>query len=381
MKKVCIITLLVFAVSALAARAGIACGGRIQKTGSTYEIQYFITDHLGSTRVITDSNGEIKEQNDYYPFGMRHANPDLMTSTNRYLFSGKELQTTGGINYMDFGSRMYDDFLGRWFTHDPQSYRRPWESPYGYCGGNPVSRIDPDGEFFWLIINYAKDFVVNTFVKSWTQGFNAWTDKKNWHSTTMAWKIDMGWFKGKPLQILSRFTWEYPQTLIGYQSSQFHNLFNGVKSVSYYGGATVVESYSSGWRAFTLGSYINGQRGIQADPNNWLFQHEYGHYLQSQSSGWFYLPKYAIPSFIDAATSSDHDHHAVEQNANVRAYMYFKKHVTDFNVPDAAGNYINGKWHELDNPIKGYNWSLSYDDPSNVFALLKGLMYLMWYPY
>jgi RHS repeat-associated protein len=71
-----------------------------------------------------------------------------MTSTNRYLFSGKEKQTTAEINYMDFGSRMYDDFLGRWFTHDPQSYRRPWESPYGYCGGNPVVRVDPDGEFF-----------------------------------------------------------------------------------------------------------------------------------------------------------------------------------------------------------------------------------------
>jgi hypothetical protein len=51
---------------------------------------------------------------------------------------------------MDFGSRMYDDFLGRWFAHDPQSYRRPWESPYGYCGGNPVSRIDPNGEVWWL---------------------------------------------------------------------------------------------------------------------------------------------------------------------------------------------------------------------------------------
>ncbi|MDR2292457.1 MAG: DUF6443 domain-containing protein, partial [Prevotellaceae bacterium] len=44
-------------------------GGRINKTNNAYDINYFITDHLGSTRVIVGSNGEIKEQKDYYPFG------------------------------------------------------------------------------------------------------------------------------------------------------------------------------------------------------------------------------------------------------------------------------------------------------------------------
>jgi RHS repeat-associated protein len=151
MKKLVLITvILAFAANTFVAGAGIA-GGRIQKTTTGYEITYFITDHLGSTRVVTTSSGEIKEQNDYYPFGKKHENPDLMTSTNRYLFSGKEKQTTAEINYMDFGYRMYDDFLGRWFTHDPQSYRRPWESPYGYCGGNPVVRVDPDGQVWWLV--------------------------------------------------------------------------------------------------------------------------------------------------------------------------------------------------------------------------------------
>jgi RHS repeat-associated protein len=162
MKKLALIAvILAFAANTFVAGAGIAGGGRINKTTSGYEITYFITDHLGSTRVVTTSSGEIKEQNDYYPFGKKHENPDLMTSTNRYLFSGKEKQTTAEINYMDFGSRMYDDFLGRWFTHDPQSYRRPWESPYGYCGGNPVSRIDENGEFWHLIVGAIIGGVIN----------------------------------------------------------------------------------------------------------------------------------------------------------------------------------------------------------------------------
>jgi RHS repeat-associated protein len=153
--------ILTLAANAFAAGADIA-GGRISKTSGSYEIQYYITDHLGSTRVITDSNGEIKEQNDYYPFGMRHQNPNLATSTNRWLFSGKEKQTSGEINYMDFGSRMYDDFLGRWFTIDPRAEDYYPLSPYAYCGNNPVMYRDYNGEWFGLddLIVAAVGFVV-----------------------------------------------------------------------------------------------------------------------------------------------------------------------------------------------------------------------------
>ncbi|MDR2066142.1 MAG: hypothetical protein LBP85_10610 [Prevotellaceae bacterium] len=85
MKKLVLITvILAFAANTFAAGAGIACSGRINKTNSTYKIQYFITDHLGSVRVIINQNGEIKEQKDYYPFGKKHENPNLMTSVNRY---------------------------------------------------------------------------------------------------------------------------------------------------------------------------------------------------------------------------------------------------------------------------------------------------------
>jgi RHS repeat-associated protein len=137
-----ILSILALAANTFAAGTDIA-GGRISKTTGGYEANYFITDHLGSVRVTVSENGEIKEQNNYYPFGKRWETADMAITNNRYRFNGKEEQTAGKTNWLDYGARMYDDFLGRWFTHDPKSYRRPWESPYGYCGGNPVLRVDP----------------------------------------------------------------------------------------------------------------------------------------------------------------------------------------------------------------------------------------------
>jgi RHS repeat-associated protein len=112
---------------------------------NNYDINYFITDHLGSTRVIANSNGEIIEQKDFYPFGKEHENPDLITSTNRYTFSGKEKQIVGGVNFLDFSNRMYDDFTCRWTTQDPLQEERPWINSYAYCSNNPVGRTDPNG--------------------------------------------------------------------------------------------------------------------------------------------------------------------------------------------------------------------------------------------
>ena len=54
----------------------------------------------------------------------------------------------------------------------------------------------------------------------------------------------------------------------------------------------------------------NGNRGLYADPHNRLFQHEYGHYLQSQSMGPAFQP--------------------FEQDANRRAFLYFNKNVDGF---------------------------------------------------
>ena len=111
---------------------------------------YHITDHIGSVRSII-KNGTIVEQNDYYPFGGRLADASLPQQTtpvaNRWRFSGKEdLSVALGDPVLDFGARMYSPSGAMWLTQDPMAEKYYCISPYAYCAGDPVNRVDPDGE-------------------------------------------------------------------------------------------------------------------------------------------------------------------------------------------------------------------------------------------
>ncbi len=117
-------------------------GGRIVCTSAGSEVQYHVTDYLGSVRVVADQNGRALEKINYYPFGKRWDAADLPISGNRYLFNGKEWQATGAVNLLDYGARMYDPNLGRWFVQDPMYQMH---NPYTFCASDPVNKIDPNG--------------------------------------------------------------------------------------------------------------------------------------------------------------------------------------------------------------------------------------------
>lgn len=76
-------------------------------------------------------------------------------------------------------------------------------------------------------------------------------------------------FTDRAFQLLSRFTGEAPQTLVGNLYSHIRNVSGNVTDVSYYGGATLVNKNDPNdpydlWGA-TLGSYINS-KNVVADP-------------------------------------------------------------------------------------------------------------------
>ena len=148
---------------------------------STYKVQHYLRDHLGSVRAVIDGDtGTVIEASDYYPFGKRiqvtapvsepvegsqHAAEPAVapvatatsvastSSPNRWRFSGKEDQSFLGasIPLLDFGARMYNPAIARWTAADPLSEKYYGISPYVYCLGNPISVIDPDGMDIWTM--------------------------------------------------------------------------------------------------------------------------------------------------------------------------------------------------------------------------------------
>ncbi|WP_321540009.1 RHS repeat domain-containing protein [Flavobacterium piscinae] len=138
-------------------------------TNNIYRYVFNYTDHLGNVRLTYTKHPitnvlTILEENNYYPFGLKHRNYNMnkkdyeklagtggieITPTNLtiydYKYNGKEWQDELGLNFYDFGARNYDPAIGRWMNIDPlaEKYRR-W-SNYNYCMNNPVYFIDPDG--------------------------------------------------------------------------------------------------------------------------------------------------------------------------------------------------------------------------------------------
>ena len=343
---------------------------------------YLIRDYLGNiTHQVNTSNTVVAEYN--FDACGRRRNPTDWSYTltgQPALFADRGFtghEYLPWFNLYNMNGRLYDPLVGRFLNVDPyvqmpdytQNFNR-----YSYCLNNPLKYTDPTGEIFGTIFGVISDLFNNIFVRTFKG------DKWDWTQTKLGWEIDMGLFAtdpnksfgGRAWELISRFTWQAPQTALGYTGTGIHNLLGGVRSVDYYGGATVVESYSEGWGAITLGSYINGSRGITADPNDRLFQHEYGHYIQSQTSGWFYLSKYGILSLL-SKNSTDHSLHPAEQDANIRALKYFNKNIDGYSGWRFTG--INS------NPIIGYNPSLSYNDLSNQAALKNGRLRLSWYDY
>ena len=74
-------------------------GGRIVGTvDDETEVRYFLTDHLGSVRIVATDQNNVLERNDYYPFGKRWDTASLPVSDNRDHFNGKEDQGGSSIH-------------------------------------------------------------------------------------------------------------------------------------------------------------------------------------------------------------------------------------------------------------------------------------------
>lgn len=106
---------------------------------------FYIQDHLGSNRVVADANGKVEQVNHYYPYGGLMSE-SFCCDEQRYMYNGKELDRMHGLDWYDYGARMYDPAIWRWNRMDDLCEKHPDVSAYGFCDGNPLRNVDPDGK-------------------------------------------------------------------------------------------------------------------------------------------------------------------------------------------------------------------------------------------
>jgi RHS repeat-associated protein len=115
-----------------------------QRQTSSGTISYYGSDGHGSTRFLTDVNGNITDTYTFDAYGLMISSSG--TTPNNYLYCGQQYDSDLGFYYLR--ARYYKPDSGRFWTMD--TYDGSSEDPlslhkYLYGADNPVNIVDPSG--------------------------------------------------------------------------------------------------------------------------------------------------------------------------------------------------------------------------------------------
>jgi RHS repeat-associated protein len=119
--------------------------------GEPGSIYYFHGDHLGSSNLVTNDEGEVYEHLEYFADGDLWIEQKVREVDGGYRFSGKFFDEETG--FYDFGQRFYDPKTSLWLGIDPALIEAPGNfvgypavmAVYSYASHSPMRFIDPDG--------------------------------------------------------------------------------------------------------------------------------------------------------------------------------------------------------------------------------------------
>lgn len=116
---------------------------------SADEPYFYLKDHLGSIRALTNDKNEIISGQDYDAWGYLHQGRQYDSDESVYKFTGKERDEENLYDY--FSARNYNSRIGRFNSFEPIPSSSFGWSGYVYCADNPLRIIDPTGEEWYYI--------------------------------------------------------------------------------------------------------------------------------------------------------------------------------------------------------------------------------------
>ncbi len=119
--------------------------------GTSGRVYYYFVDHLGSTRVVTNSSGLACYESDFLPNGTEDTPAGFTNScSTNYKFTGYERDAETAVGTTSSGNdyafaRYYNSRLGRFMSADPLSgdiTDPQTQNRYAYVRNNPANLVD-----------------------------------------------------------------------------------------------------------------------------------------------------------------------------------------------------------------------------------------------
>jgi RHS repeat-associated protein len=103
---------------------------------------WYLTDNIGSIRLIVNPSGTVLDQITYYAFGGIQ-NETNSSNGDRFKFTAREWDSE--INQQYSRARYYNPATGRWDSRDPLNFKAGDANLYRYVAGSPLLSVDPLG--------------------------------------------------------------------------------------------------------------------------------------------------------------------------------------------------------------------------------------------
>jgi RHS repeat-associated protein len=139
----------------------VSSGNSLQHTG-TINVANAVSGLSGNVTVTLKLFGGLKgalgtfRMDDFVLNGYTTATENWSPAGYRYGFNSmeKDDEVKGGGNSYDFGARMYDSRVGRWWSRDAFERKYPDLSPYHFAMCSPLIVIDPNGKENIIVASY-----------------------------------------------------------------------------------------------------------------------------------------------------------------------------------------------------------------------------------